>query len=141
MSELPHTLQRLELIRRLEHVFPYHSANAAYDEFLQKVHMHACFLVAYRKDVLGIAAFYANDKVSKTAYLTHIAVMQEAQGKHVGSGLLRQAEDISRLQGMRAMKLEVREDNQQAQHFYRWHGYYETGEKTKTGFYMKKELS
>ena len=74
-------------------------------------------------EIMGFAAFYCNDEVSKKAYLSMIAVIGEYQGLGIGRKLLNIVENICRSCNMVMLQLEVNKDNFKAISFYRMNGY------------------
>lgn len=95
----------------------------SYNDILDKIYYHGCFIVAHTDEILGCAAFYANDCKSHEAYLTLIAVFPEFQGMQIGSHLLQRFEDIAFLKGFDHTKLEVEKGNIKAIEFYKLHDY------------------
>jgi ribosomal-protein-alanine acetyltransferase len=84
-------------------------------------------LVAERDGaVLGAAVvfFHASHRIAR---LYSIAVAPEARGTGIGEALLAAAERLARRRGARAMRLEVRTDNAQAQRLYERRGYRRIG--------------
>lgn len=115
------------------------SKRSMYAGLLSKVYTKGHFFLAYRKELLGYCAFYANDLEKRAGYINLIAVRPMYQKAHLGSALLNQALDAMRNYGMESCVLEVRKTNASAIHFYRAHGFYRISE-TETSFYMKKVL-
>lgn len=72
---------------------------------------------------IGIVAFYCNDEITKTAFLSMIVVDREEQGKDIGSFLLDKIIRHCREQGMGKIRLEVACDNESAYRFYIRHGF------------------
>jgi ribosomal protein S18 acetylase RimI-like enzyme len=84
-------------------------------------------IVIARHDVhdIGLVALYANDLVSKCAFISSIGVKPDYQGKRVGLKLLLQAIEIADRKGMERIRLEVDIKNQIAHSFYRKAGFLE----------------
>ena len=72
---------------------------------------------------VGFCAFYHNDRKSKSAFLSMIAVNPAFEGKGYASGLLSMAEQICLQSGMASISLEVRNENLRAIRFYLKHHY------------------
>lgn len=73
--------------------------------------------------VKGMSAFYSNDQITKTAFLSTIVVAKDAQRNGLGHRLL--AETIQRCiaDGMQRLRLEVADSNANAISFYKKHGF------------------
>ena len=96
----------------------------AIDQLSRKFASSGRFLVAERgKDLLGFCAYYANDEVSKVAFLSMIIVRSHAQGTGTGSRLLASAIEDCRSRGMKHLRLEVANDNISAIAFYEKRGF------------------
>ena len=110
-----------------------------YKELFEKIDKHAEFIVACDEETQGYIAFYANDDISKVAYVTLLAVRPQFQNMHIGGALLENAQDVASDKGMRFIRLEVNKKNKNAIRFYQKHGFvplYDTEE----SIYMQKEL-
>lgn len=93
-------------------------------EYAGKLRNNAIFIISeYDFNVVGFAAMYANDSISRQAYLTLIAVSKEYFGKKIGKLLLSVCEERAKENGMRTMKLEVDKVNGHAVSFYEKNGY------------------
>lgn len=71
----------------------------------------------------GLCAFYSNDIVTKTAYLSIIVVAQDIQNMGSGSALIEKMVDFCKQQGMIKVRLEVSDSNDKAIKFYKKHGF------------------
>lgn len=98
-------------------------ARLNFEELFNKIDKFAEFIVAYDEDVLGYAAMYANDNEGSVAYITLIGVRPQYQGEHVGRQLLMRCCEIALSQGMKEVKLEVRNENKKAVAFYQKNGF------------------
>ena len=88
-------------------------------EYANKLYKNADLLVAYKKEeIVGVAAVYANDEVSRCAYLSFIAIYRKYQGRGYGTKLLNCVEDKAKKNNMRILKLEVFKKNKRALAFY-----------------------
>ncbi|OGR83951.1 MAG: hypothetical protein A2636_04240 [Elusimicrobia bacterium RIFCSPHIGHO2_01_FULL_64_10] len=81
----------------------------------------------------GLAGFGGEWCVADAAQVVELAVRPESRGMGVGGELLRGLESAARDRGMRAMELEVREDNFPALRLYRRAGFRTVGRRA--GFY------
>jgi ribosomal protein S18 acetylase RimI-like enzyme len=89
----------------------------------------------------GFVAFYANDQVSGTAFLSHLAVKSGYRGAGVGLSLMRRCIDEARREGMKRIRLEVDSANDLAIQFYRSLGFAPDGPaSTKSLFMMRDRL-
>lgn len=112
-----------------------------YNAYCEKVCKYAEFICAKENsEIIGFIAFYANDCAEHTAYITQLDVLPKCQNMGVGAALIDAAEDISRKQSMKVMRLEVRKDNAKAIRFYMKHGYMNDGGYTDKSYYMSKNL-
>ncbi len=100
-------------------------------EFADKYSQNAIVFVAEEnKDVLGFIAFYANDLVSHSAFISSIVIKKQYQSKGIGSQLLDKAEEYVRLNNMTSMALEVDKMNEKAIKLYMKKGYVFVDEQT-----------
>ena len=101
----------------------------------------ADFIVAKDADeVAGMAVIYANDRETRTAYITLFGV-KEAYGRQgVGSLLLKACEELALRRGMDRIRLEVTDSNERAVHFYAKNGFIRTGKCEEDSSYMEKQL-
>ncbi len=89
-------------------------------EVSEKIAERGNLVVAnHYNDTIGFAAFYVNDKVTHTAFLSLIAVSEEYQKSGVGKELLDEVISISTASGMKKLRLKVRRDNPSAVAFYK----------------------
>ena len=85
---------------------------------------------------VGLVAFYANDLVSGTAFLTHLAVTRPYWGMGVGLMLMCVCRRVSRDCGMTRLKLEVDTSNTRAIAFYELFGFSRCGLASPASYYM-----
>ncbi len=71
----------------------------------------------------GIVGFYANDHERRVAYLSVVVVDGDAQGKGVGTQLIRHALATAAQRGMQRMRLEVQCHDTRVQAFYQHLGF------------------
>ena len=100
-------------------------------EYAHKLYQYAyVYIVAKENNWVGFIAFYANDIVTKTAYIAQIAVDSEKCHKGFGTALVEKCINISKLNGMLEIMLEVNKENRRAIEFYK-----------KIGFIYKRQAS
>ena len=98
------------------------------------------FKVQYKNKIVGFAAFYANDFVNMTAFISMIILKKSFQGKGIGSILLEKIIDRSVYQNMNQLRLEVNNNNFSAIGFYKKHGFKPAGPASEISSYMVKSL-
>lgn len=107
----------------------------------EKFAEYGIFFFISEEKIEGFAAFYANDKKERIAYLSMIAVLPEFRDRHIGKRVLEECIRTSIEAGMSEMRLEVNKKNQTAIVFYEKNGFSiienQIGEKS---FYMQKVL-
>ena len=93
--------------------------------YAYKLADNAINLAYYDAEMLiGCISFYANDLVTKKAYIAEFAIRKDKQGSGVGSLLLNRALDIAfGEKDMDSVFLEVRKDNPGAIRFYSRNGF------------------
>lgn len=88
----------------------------------------------------GIMIMYVNNVSLKKAFVSMIAAKEEFRRMAVGTTLLKRAESIARIWGMKYMNLEVAKQNQPAVDFYLRNGYVGR-EELESSFIMQKKLN
>ncbi len=93
--------------------------------YARKLLEHGIVAVALRGEgqIGGVAAFYANDRERRVAYLSLVVVDGDAQGRGVGTQLVTHALATAARRGMQRMRLEVQCNNTKAQAFYQRLGF------------------
>ncbi len=90
------------------------------DSFYYEVHenqyAHYVLAIDENDNIIGFCGMWM---VIDAAQITNVAVIEEARGRGIGEGLMREAMQIARLHGMEVMTLEVRVTNTVAQNLYR----------------------
>lgn len=109
-------------------------------EYALKLSNNAEVLVAGRESILGLIAFYCNDAVNKTGYITQIAVKSTNQSRGIGKRLMNASYSICKENGMRKIKLEVRKSNIKAIKFYEKEGFKGCEDASDFSIYMEKSL-
>lgn len=111
------------------------------DEYASKLFYKAEVYVSFTEPkILGLIAFYANDKKSKISYISQIAVQIYAQNMHIGKQLLDICFQVSKRNKMHKVKLEVNKNNKNAIRFYKKNGFEFCDEASIESFYMIKNL-
>lgn len=137
------TTEILEVLKYYNYYFPrsIESRVGNLVIYAAKIAENACVYVTKDKGIIsGVVVFYANDLLTKVAYLSHIAVSVEYQNKGLGSLLLHLSCTLSKQHGMRKMKLEVDISNNKAIAYYKKHSFKTVGNASLTSQYMVKEL-
>lgn len=106
-----------------------------------KFSLNAEFVVARNKDEnIGFIAYYANNQVDKTVYISMIAVSFSHRRQGVGELLLKKCIFDAIQRKMKFIKLEVKKDNLNARYFYEKNGFIVEKGATENSLYMKKTL-
>lgn len=111
-----------------------------FNSLIRKIDRHAEFLAAYSQGLAGYAAVYANNKETRAAYITLIAVLPEYQNKYIGISLLKMCEEVAWREGMRIIELEVDLCNEKAIRFYSRNGFYKLRDSEHGSMYMQKRI-
>jgi len=89
------------------------------DNYAQKLADNSVFYIVTLEDkIIGFAACYCNEILTKQAFLTQIAVHDEYRRLYLGSKLLEFCIEKARRLGMEKLLLEVDDDNVSAHKFY-----------------------
>lgn len=104
------------------------------DSFYYEVHenQYAHYVLAIDEEgsIIGFCGMWM---VIDAAQITNVAVIEQARGRGIGEGLMREAMHIARFHGMEVMTLEVRVTNVVAQNLYRKLHYQDGG--IRKGYY------
>ena len=73
--------------------------------------------------ILGLIAFYANDKEKRIAYLTYICVNEKNRVKGMGLQMMDWMRKVCMEKGMKKIRLSTNVKNKNAQRFYENQGY------------------
>lgn len=106
--------QLVAFIRDMDKFFkPSIAARTDLNQYVQKLKANGVVLGTIDSDqgVTSLVGFYANDPVSRTAFITYVAVNPELQGKQVGKTLVKQAMTLAALKGMKAIKVSTWAEN------------------------------
>ena len=88
--------------------------------------------------IVGLCAFYNNDQITKTAYLSMLVVEKSSQGCGCGRCLLNRMEEICKASGTDRIRLSISKDNGKAAVFYSRHGYVLEQVTAQSAFYVKR---
>lgn len=93
-----------------------------FNVYSEKLSLHAHFILAYdEKELMGFIAYYIN-KDRRYAYIPFIAVHKEGRHRGIGHLMLSYLLQILPLE-IKQISLEVKEDNNNAQAFYKREGF------------------
>ena len=114
---------------------------STFDDMLQKIIHNAVFIVASIDDIpVGYIAFYANDSINKTAYVSLLAVNPDYHNQGIGHTLMQECEKVALNNGMCQIKLTVRKLNENAIRFYQKHDFTYLRDLDEIRIYMIKSL-
>ncbi|WIV12035.1 GNAT family N-acetyltransferase [Proteiniborus sp. MB09-C3] len=140
-------VENIDEIRKIVHNFdkvfdpPLSERVIDLNTYAEKLYKNAIVFAAIEKnDFIGFIAFYANDKDNNVAYLTQIGVKDKSQNRDVGKSLLDLCIKTSETNNMKAIKLEVFNQNVIAIEFYKKYGFYFCGKSSSKSIYMMKKL-
>lgn len=109
--------------------------------YAEKLQKNAIVIYITRNESkVGFIAFYMNDRVSKEAYITQIAVKDRVKNRNIAKTLLDLCIKLSKNSFMNAIKLEVFTDNIVALKFYKKNGFYISGKATSKSVFMIKKI-
>lgn len=78
------------------------------NSYYEKLIKNAEFIVCRDNErIIGLICFYCNNKDTREAFITYIAVRKEYRGNNIASNLLNKATDFSREQGMNRITIET----------------------------------
>lgn len=90
-----------------------------FDRLVDKIAARAIVVTAYLGErAIGYCAFYMNDFVNSTAYITLIAVKEEYQNMHIGTALIQYVKQAASVNGIHKIRLEVDKANADGIRFY-----------------------
>lgn len=101
-----------------------------YYEMHENQYAHYLLAVDGHDNIIGFCGMWM---VIDAAQITNVAVSEEARGRGIGEGLMREAMQIAREHEMDVMSLEVRVTNTVAQNLYRKLGFQDGG--LRKGYY------
>lgn len=114
------------------------------EEYVDSVTEKICengivYCMLLKEKIIGFFAMYVNDTVTKTAFISFIAVGIPYRGSGYGSVLLDKAVQTAKENNMKILKLEVLKDNLIAQQFYKKHGFNVVSE-GENSIYLEKNI-
>ena len=112
------------------------------EEYSKKIEQFADHFLIYNNnnEIVGFAATYINDHVTKTAYLTYIHIKKSEQGKKYGKKLLSEIIKYAKTSKFKKLKLEVSKKNIPAISFY-YKNKFEIIEENEKTFFMIKTIN
>lgn len=109
--------------------------------YADKLSRYAENYVMFQDDTeIGFFSFYANDMISKRAYLAIIAIDVQHQGKGNGSRALQFIIDECHTKQMNSLRLEVDKTNENALCFYKRNGFLTVEEASDFSVIMEREV-
>lgn len=113
-----------------------------YGIILEKMQKYAEFIIAYEgENICGYASMYANDRETKTAYISMIGIKKEYQRKAVGTSLMDKCCERAAEKGMERIRLEVLKNNLTGYRFYKAYGFLEAGEETEKSIFLCYQIT
>jgi Acetyltransferases len=110
------------------------------NRYAAKLKKNALVYAAQSDRTLGFIAFYANDKITRTAYIAFLGVHPFAQNNHIGKMLINLCFAVAEHKGMAFVKIEVKQQNKNAIRFYIKNGYEHNMRASNDSIYMIKTL-
>ena len=89
---------------------------------------------------IGFCAFYANNTISKVAYISIIVISKSFQSKGFGRRFIVEISQVAKEKGMHTIQLEVDKSNHQAINFYYSLNFSPISE-SKKSYKLEKKLS
>lgn len=116
------------------------------DEYIalmsEKFEKYSVFIIIKEmQNVVGFAAFYCNDLLTKRAFLSMIAVNEQYDGKGYGKLLINEVLKICRNKKMNELELEVNKSNIHAIEFYKRNGFSYIEKQTENSYFMSRSLT
>ena len=142
LKELNNNYDIYNLLMDFEDCFPHLKEKVDnLQSFSNKLNQYANVIVL-QKDGKNIAmsAFYSNDVIDFTGYITLIGVKSDYRGLNIGNRIMNETILIMKKCGMKKVCLEVDNDNVQALGFYKHIGFKEIGFKSENSLYLEKDI-
>ena len=92
------------------------------------VSLSSIFVAHYNEIIIGLIAFYCNDKSNYLSYISYLGVAQEARGHHIGQELLYNAISLAKFNLMKVIRIRTWERNVAALNLYKRIGFDVIGE-------------
>ncbi len=119
----------------------FYSFQGDLEEYAFKLSQHAIVFALMEESLpIGVIAFYANDDISKKAFITSVLVSPERKGQGIGKRLMTEAEAFCKSKGFAGLRLEVNKKNTSAIGFYEKLGYSYLKDSSEYCVYMMKTL-
>lgn len=105
---------------------------------LDKIINHGIVICAMQKEkIIGYCAFYMNDFVSKTIYISLLVVDEALQGKSVGTNIIEYIKKLGKINGFKKIRLEVDLNNKKGIRFYHNNNFIVAGKASDESNYME----
>lgn len=127
--------QLVDFVRDMDQFFkPSIAARTDLNEYVQKLKSYGVLLGGLSADrkVCSLIGFYANDRSSRVAFITYLAVSPECQGKALAKSLVQRAMSLAALAGMKTIKVSTWAENIGALKLYRSLGFAEVERQSTT---------
>ena len=107
-----------------------------FKDMMNKITEKAYVLVAVCKnEIVGFSAFYMNDFITNTIYISLFVVDKKCLGKHIGTQMMNYIKSAGQVNGFEKIRLEVDDENVQGTIFYIQNGFvYETRASDDSGY-------
>jgi ribosomal protein S18 acetylase RimI-like enzyme len=103
---------------------PHLSTRVNLREYSEKLFINSTIIhVKNNDDLIGLIAFYMNNNSQGYSFISLICVLNEYEGKLIGSRLMEECTSLVKNKKIRAIKLEVDIQNQRAMTFYKKFGF------------------
>lgn len=138
------TVSEIELYRYLTSVAPSFTPRldkiVDIKEYAKKIYDNALIIESWEEDILvGIIACYANNNVTKEAFITSVSVSKEYQGRGISKMMFNHLYDILRSKQFHEVTLEVSPNNNRALALYKAEKF-NTKLFNKDSFILSKEI-
>ena len=131
-------------LARLGEYLPYSLASQQVDpgEYARKLVAHACIDLAFSPGgkIVGVQAYYANDKETRKAYATFFSLDPECRGTGIAKQMMQMLVDTAKANGMSVIEGRVARDNARAQALYEKFGFSVTSEVSAEKIIMSRRL-
>lgn len=115
----------LNFLKNEDNSFPVKlSSRVRLEDFVDKIlGIGKVYAFKFKKDIVGLIAFYDNDYINKNAYLTYICVNEAYRDNKLGLKLMNQMYEECKKCKMKSIFLSTNVKNVRAQKFYEKIGY------------------
>jgi len=112
-----------------------------FEDYARKLAENAVvYIISLEDNIIGFAACYCNEILTKQAYLAQIAVHDAYRGLHIGGELLELCIESARQKGMKKLILEVDDDNIAAHRLYEKYKFYQSQKASDGSHFFEKKL-